>query len=438
MNDNLYSKRAELTQTLRSMLDKWEASNNISTNEFDAKANAEHRERCAKIEADLDRVEAQIASTATRSRLDASDNRTVYNTDGKAMGNAGDAKEAWGRKFATAIRSGSSGEINALIAMNFDGTPSSNRAMTVGAAGGVAAVPNNWDEVIRQKLQMSNVIRGISKVNVIDGQKKITIESALPVTELVAEGAAMASPADPTFGSLIQVFPYRFQTKAVLSNEFLDDALSGNGGVGGVFDYVAGKIALSMGAAHENYFCNGTNSSQPQGMGTSQFTIALAAASSTNVVYLAAGTTALTAITADNLVDAYFACKAQYRNNGSWVMSDSLLKTVRKLKTAASGLEYLFKVDATGDLREGVSGLLLGRPLFVSPSYNVTAAVSKPFTTFGDFGNYFEIFDRSSMSVLVDPYSGASTATTSIYATTRMDSKVTQLEAFSVIADAAS
>ena len=434
--DNLIEKRNQLVTQLRNTIDKWEKETNNHANNFDADANAQYRERCAKIEADIDAVEAQMQRDATRSKLDKADNTPIYDTRGKSAGTVGDRKEDWGRRFIKALHAGDNAAIRALQSENFDGTPVENRAMLVGSAGGAAAVPNNFDEVIRQKLYQTNVVRGISKVTTVDGQKKITIESALPTTELVAENTAMASPSDPTFGSLIQVFPYKFQTKVVLSNEFLEDALSGNGGVGGIMDYVASKVAISMGRAHEDYFCNGTNSSQPQGMGTTQFVGALAAA---QVTRLATATTAITSLTGDNFVDVYFALPPQYRANGSWVMSDAVLKQIRKLKTATTGSnEYIYKLEQTGDLREGVLGVLLGRPVYVSYFYNTTVTANKPLATFGDFGNFFEIFDRSGMNVLVDPYTGAGSALTNMYAYSRLDSKVTNLEAFSVLAEAAS
>ena len=432
--DNLIEKRNHLTTELRSVVDKWEAETKNHANNFDAEASASYKERAAKIESELDRVEAQISAESTRSRLEKLDNAPIFDTRGVGRGTVGDRKDDWGRRFVKALAKGDNAELRSLQSENFDGSPVENRTMTVGSAGGAAAVPNNFDAVIRQKLFQENVVRRIARVTTIDGQKKITIESALPTTELVAENAAMSSPSDPTFGSLIQVFPYKFQTKVVLSNEFLEDALSGNGGVGGVMDYVAAKIATSMGRSHEDYFCNGTNSSQPQGVGTTQFFDALA---SGNRVTLATTSTALTAITGDNLVDCFFAIAPQYRANGSWLFSDSVLKTIRKLKTASSGSnEYLWKIDQTGDLREGALGILMGRPVYVSPFFNTTAGAKKVFATFGDFQN-FEIFDRSAMSVLVDPYTSAGSALTNMYAYSRMDSKVTNLDAFSIIADPA-
>lgn len=422
MDKNLIEKRNALTTELRTMLDKWEAETKLPTYTFDAVAEGQWKERCNKIESDLDAVEAQIDRNAKRDALDARDNTPVFDSKGMSRGTVGDAKEDWGHRFVKALKEGD----NATL-----------RTMTVGASNNdIAAIPVNFDNMVREKLYQENVIRQIATVRTIDGQKRITIENALPTTELVAENAAMSSPSDPTFGSLIDVFPYKFQTKVVLTNEFLEDAIGSNG-VGTILDYVAGKVATSMGRAHENYFLNGTNSSQPQGVGTTQFRDVLAALSPSQVISLAATSTALTAIDGDDIIDAYFAVQPQYRNNGSWVMSDGVLKTIRKIKTTSGSNEYIYKIDQTGDLREGVSGTLLGRPVYISAFYNTTSGAKKPYVTFGDF-RFFEIFDRSGMNVLVDPYTSAGSAVTNMYAYSRLDSKVMHAEAFSMIACAAS
>ena len=435
--ENLIEKRNKLVTELRSTIDKWENETNNHANSFDAQANAAYKERCAKIEADIDAVEGQLQRSATRAKLDREDNTPIYDTRGVSKGTVGDRKEDWGRRFIKALAGGNNQELRALQNENFDGSPVENRLMIKNTLANqpVAAVPSNFDEVIRQKLFQENVIRRIAKVTTIDGTKRITIEAALPVTELVAENAAMASPTDPTFGSLINVFPYKFQTKVSVTNEFLEDALSGNGGIGGIMDYIASKVATSMAREHENYFCNGTGSTQPQGVGylTTDF-------ASTNRILLTGTTGTAASITGDNIVDTYFAVAPQYRANGSWLMSDAAMKAIRKIKTATSGSnEYIYKLTETGDLRDqGNLGVLLGRPVYVSPFYNTGSGASKCFATFGDFGHGYEIFDRSGMNMLVDPYVDAAKAITNMYAYSRLDSKITVQEAFSVLGNSAS
>lgn len=426
---DLYAKRNHLTTELRNMLDKWESINGTSSNNFDAQANADYKERCAKIEADLDILDKQIASEERYNQLKKENDAPIYDTRGLSKGSNGDRKEDWGRRFIKALAKGDNGELRQLQSENFDGSAIQNRTMTVGSAGGAAAVPNNFDEVIRQKLYQENVVRRISKVTTIDGQKKITIENALPTTELVAENTAMSSPTDPTFGSLVQIFPYKFQTKVVLTNEFLEDAISGNGGVGGIMDYVASKVATSMGRAHETYFVNGSGTSEPAGVGYLTTIVP-----SGNRVLTSANTKTAADVTADNIIDTYFGVGPQYRANGSWVVSDTLLKAVRKLKTTTN--EYLWKFDQTGDIREGALGVLMGKPVYVSPFYNSGAGANKAFATFGDF-NFFEIFDRSGMNMLVDPYTSAGSAVTNMYAYSRLDSKITQNEAFAIFGNPA-
>jgi HK97 family phage major capsid protein len=50
----------------------------------------------------------------------------------------------------------------------------------------------------------------------------------------------------------------------------------------------------------------------------------------------------------------------------------------------------------------------------------------------GDF-NYFEIFDRTGMTSLIDPYSGAANHNVNLYTYARTDSKLMLNEAFAAI-----
>lgn len=411
----LIAKRNALTNELRSVLDKWETVTKNPTHQFDNQADGNYKERAAKIEADLDKVEAELSLAQTRAKLDAMDNEPVFDTRGIATGQTvGEQNEEYEKRFLEALRTGN---------------PASLRLMSIGAAGGAAAVPADWEKSIIEKLYQENVIRRIATVTPVDGQKKLTIENALPTTELVAENTAMSSPSDPTFGSLIAVYPYKFQTKVVVTNEFLEDSF-GQGGVGSIREYITSKIAMSQGRKQEDFYCNGTNSSQPQGMGTTEFNDILAALSPSQVIELGAVNTPIASITGDNIIDTYFAIKPQYRVNGSWVMSDDVMKTIRKIKTATSGSnEYIYKIDTTGDLREGIAGTLLGRPVYISAFYNTTASAKKPYVTFGDF-RFYNIFDRTNMQMLIDPFVDAAKYTTNIYAYMRTDAKVTQAEAF--------
>ena len=180
-NSELISKRNQLTTELRNTIDKWESETKNHANNFDADANGLYKERAAKLEADLDAVEAQIERNKTRAKLDKADNTPLFDTRGVSKGTVGDRKEDWGKRFIKALARGDNGELRQLQNENFDGSPVEHRLMVKDTLANqpVAAVPSNFDEVIRQKLYQENVVRRIAKVTTIDGTKRITIEAAL-------------------------------------------------------------------------------------------------------------------------------------------------------------------------------------------------------------------------------------------------------------------
>jgi hypothetical protein len=67
----LYTKRNELTAELRKVVDQWEVQNNKSSNEFDAQATGESKRKCLAIEAELDKVSADLSILEKRAKADA-------------------------------------------------------------------------------------------------------------------------------------------------------------------------------------------------------------------------------------------------------------------------------------------------------------------------------------------------------------------------------
>jgi HK97 family phage major capsid protein len=189
-----------------------------------------------------------------------------------------------------------------------------------------------------------------------------------------------------------------------MSQEFIEDAI-GTGGIGTGLQYVADRIGLSLGLKTEDAFTVGTGSSQPQG-------ICLTAA-------VTAGPTAsnLAALTGDNIIDTVHTVGAQYRSSPkfSWLMSDGFLKTVRKLKVNTT--DYIWKPGGDSGLVGGAPATIYGVPYKIGayvPATGVAAVV-------GDF-QYFEIFDRSGMTSLMDPYTAAANNQTTLYSYIRTDS----------------
>jgi len=111
----------------------------------------------------------------------------------------------------------------------------------------------------------------------------------------------------------------------------------------------------------------------------------------------------------DGIIDAIHSVEPQYRAGGRWLMNDTTLATIRKIKDDNGS--YLFKMsERYSDIRDGVPGTLGGYPL------NVVAAMPDTQCVFGNIERSYRIFDWGQTRILMDPYTSASTMTTTLWA----------------------
>ena len=80
----------------------------------------------------------------------------------------------------------------------------------------------------------------------------------------------------------------------------------------------------------------------------------------------------------------------------------------------------------------GAPGLLYGVPYSIGQYMSSTATNGNVFATVGDF-NYFEIFDRTGMTSLIDPYSAAANHQVTLYTYARTDCHLMNVSAFAQI-----
>jgi HK97 family phage major capsid protein len=115
-------------------------------------------------------------------------------------------------------------------------------------------------------------------------------------------------------------------------------------------------------------YTTGTGSSQPKGVVTAS----------------AAGVTAagVAAITSDELIDLYHSVGRAYRRSGTWMMSDSTAKYVRKLKDGDN--QYLWQPG----LSMGLPDTLFGAPVITNDDMAALATGNKT-VLFGDFSRYY-------------------------------------------------
>lgn len=403
MSDEL-NELQSITHEYRKSLAAYEARTGRAPQSVDARGSGEEREKFAKMDADLSAAELIAQNRALEARLAKLESQPTLDSRSPRVGKSSD--DEYAARWLRAVATNNAQEMRALA------TTSSN-----------AAIPTDMERRIVEKLQQANVLRQIARVSTIDSKRTIPVENALPSTALVTEAGSI-TPADPTFSAAISVVPYKYVTATKMSQEFIEDAI-GSGGIGSGLNYVADKCAMSIALKTEEAYTIGSGSSAPQGICVS--------GGISQGVDLGSGA-ALTTVTSDNIIDIVHAVPPQYRASPAfrWFISDTLLKTVRKLKDSAG--YYVFSPAAAVNQTNvvGLPGTIYGVPYSVGQYVPTTTANGAIYAVVGDF-NYFEIFDRTGITSMIDPYSAASTHESTLYIYTRTDSHIMLPSAFAAL-----
>jgi HK97 family phage major capsid protein len=408
----------------RKTLDSFAARTGAKTHHVEIRGSGEEREKIARIDADLDAVERmnqdRLALRAAQERLKQLEEERSQPQFRGVVARADIkhdlASPEYAKRWLHAVARGDAAEM---------------RALTTGTGG--AGIPTDMERRIVEKMYQANVLRSICPVSSIDSKRTITVEGSLPTTALVTETNSISA-SDPGFGTAISVVPYKYVCATQMSQEFIEDAI-GQGGIGSGLDWVASRIGLSMALKMEEAYTIGSGSSQPEGIAGSAAQTALSGLSQVTDL----GGSAVTTVTADNVIDTVHLVPPQYRNSPRfrWLLSDTFVRVARKLKnsvTTSGATEYIWTQAQSnaGTMVGGAPGLLYGVPYSVGQYVRTATTNNNIFAVVGDF-NYFEIFDRTGMTSLVDPYSAASTHQVTLYTYARTDSHIMNGSAFAAI-----
>lgn len=390
----LREKRAKAWDAAKAFLDSHRTDKGTLSAEDDA--------AYSRMEQDITDLGKEIARMERREALDAELNKPVSQPiTGKPAGDQqaekkGRASDEYKRNFWNAMRlQGNPYEIrNALQ----EGTDSE----------GGYLVPDEYERTLVQALEEENVFRRLAKViQTSSGDRKIPVVATKGTASWIdEEGAYLES--DDSF-SQVSIGAYKLGTMIKVSEELLNDS---------VFDlesYISREFARRIGAKEEEAFFTGDGSGKPLGI------LAATGGAETGVTAASA-----TAITADELIDLFYSLKAPYRRNAVWVLNDSTIKAIRKLKDNQG--QYLWQPSLTA----GAPDLLLGKPVRTSAYMPAIAADAKTIA-FGDF-SYYWIADRQGRSFkrLNELY--AATGQVGFLASQRVDGKLILPEAIKVLA----
>ena len=268
-------------------------------------------------------------------------------------------------------------------------------------------VPDEFERTLVKALEEQNAIRTIAKVITTEsGTRKIPVVSQHGSASWIDEEGEYQE-SDEVFGQ-VTLGAHKVGTLIKISDELLNDS---------AFDmeaYIADEFGRRIGAKEEEAFAVGNGTGKPTGIfdATAGGTVAI--------------TTAGNAPTADELIDLVFALKAPYRKNAVWLMNDSTVKVIRKLKDGNG--QYLWQ-QGLGE--NNVNGTLLGRPIVTTP-YAPAVAAGNAIIAFGDF-NYYWIADREGITFKRLNELFAVTGQVGFRASRRVDGKLILREAVQIL-----
>ncbi len=393
----LREKRAKAWEAAKAFLDSHRKENGVLSAEDDA--------AYTKMEQEITDLGKEIARMERQEALDAELNRPVNKPlTGKPGGraDADDAEDKTGRasddyrkNFWNAMRSKAP-------------MPAVTNALQVGTdSEGGYLVPDEYERTLVEALEEENIFRQMAKViKTSSGDRKIPVVASKGTASWIDEEGAYPE-SDDSFGQ-VSIGAYKLGTMIKVSEELLNDS---------VFDlqsYISREFARRIGAKEEEAFFTGDGKGKPLGV------LAATGGAETGVTAASA-----TAVTADELMDLYYSLKSPYRKKSVWVLNDSTIKAIRKLKD--NNGQYLWQPSLTA----GAPDMILGRPIKTSAYMPAIAAGAKTIA-FGDF-SYYWIADRQGRSFKRLNELFAATGQVGFLASQRVDGKMILAEAVKVL-----
>ena len=389
--NELRIKRAKAWEATKAFLDSHRNSDGVLSAEDDATYTRMEKE-VADLGKEIARMERQEAMDR---ELAAPTSQPLTQKPGntKTEEKTGRATDAYKAAFwnATRARDGITYEVRNALQVGAD------------SEGGYLCPDTFADELVKG-LTAQTVVRSLAKViNTSSGQHKIPVVASRGTASWIEEEGPIPE-GDDIFGQQ-HIGAHKVGTLIKVSEELLHDS---------AFDleqYFIDEFARRIGNKEEDAFLNGDGAGKPTGI-LNDAEVGVTAASAT-------------AITADELVDLFYSLDAPYRTNAVWLVNDSTMRAIRKLKDANG--QYLWQKA----LHEGDHETLLGKPIFHSP-FAPELGAGKKAVAFGDFSFYW-IGDRTGITFrrLNERY--ADTGQVGFLATKRVDGKLILPEAVKVL-----
>ena len=365
----LIDKRAQLWNAAKTFLDE--------RTDKDGKLSAEDAATYDKMEADVvaygkdierlerqRRLEAELAKPAT----DAIVNAPVADNGATQEKKTGRASDEYKKAMLDAIRT--------------DFRHVSNVMSEGVAADGGYLVPDEWDRRLIEGIEEQNIMRRFGTNITTSGLHKINIAGTKPAAAWIDEGDSINF-SDATF-SQISLDAHKLLVAVKVTNELLSDNAFG------LESYILTQFAQAIANAEEDAFLNGPLSTPSGSAGKPKGLFTTAAAQLTATAETA-GNIETNNISADDIVSLVYSLKRPYRRRAVFIMNDSVIASIRKLKD--ENKLYMWQPSYQADEPDR----LLGYPVYTS-TYAPAIAPGAAVIAFGDM-SYYNIGDRGTRTI---------------------------------------
>lgn len=361
----LRGKRAKLIKEIREILEKEETEKRDLTQE--------ELEKIQRMDKDIEKLEVQIRNEERAAGLEG-----VFGGGPQAGGqedpqNEGEerknprATEEYRKAFESYVRRSHSGMF-----------PEEVRALNIGSdPDGGYLVPDEYHNELVEALSEQNIMRGLARtIQTGSGDRLIPLVVDRGEAQWIGESDNYPE-SDAEFGRAT-LGAHKLARITRVTEELLNDSM---------FDiqaFLIDTFRRTFGDAEERAFISGTGTGQPTGFLNDAQTGVTSAVGD--------------AVTPDELIELYHALRVPYRPRATWVVNDSTILAIRKLKDSSGN--YLWQPG----LQAGQPDRILGRPVAQSRFMPELGTGNKAIA-FGDF-SYYWIADRQSIGIqrLVELY----------------------------------
>ncbi len=237
-------------------------------------------------------------------------------------------------------------------------------------ADGGYLVPDEWDHRLIDVLEEENIMRALGTKITTSGEHKINIAATKPAAAWIEEGGALTF-GDATFDQKI-LDAHKLHVAIKITEELLyDNAFN-------LQSYITTQFGKALANAEEDAFLNGDGTGKPTGL--------FHETKGGQVGVTLAGTT----IKTDDILSLIYALKRPYRKNASFILNDSTLAAIRKLKDNNGA--YIWQPSYQAGEPDRIAGYEAHTSAFCNGLEAGKGAIA-----FGDY-SYYNIGDRGTRS----------------------------------------